>query len=122
MNRNILLLPLCIFVMQSFAQPGQLSISRIDQMPDLPSPFQIRDWNSVTLDYDSFVFDLNKSGQYLPLSRVGSVGQFNYPDNTPIFLDSYVGADDHSNQAEAINILPAIIGASLAGIDKSKAG
>lgn len=119
MNRNLLLLPLCIFFVQAFAQPGQLSISRIGQMPDSPSPLQIRDWNSVTLDYDSFIFDLNKTGQYLPLSRLGSPGQFNYPDNTPVFLDSYVGADDHSNQAEAINILPAIIGASLAGVDKS---
>ena len=119
MNRNLLLLPLCIFFVQAFAQPEQLIISRIGQMPDSPSPLQIRDWNSVALDYDSFVFDLNKTGQYLPLSRLGSPGQFNYPDNTPVFLDSYVGADDHSNQAEAINILPAIVGASLAGVDKS---
>ncbi len=119
MNRNLLILPLYFIFVQAFAQPEQLNISRIDQMPDLPSPMQIRDWNSVALDYDSFVFDLNKTGQYLPLSRLGSPGQFNYPDNTPVFLDSYVGADDHSNQAEAINILPAIIGASLAGVDKS---
>jgi len=102
-----------------FAQTGQLSIARIDQMPDSPVPFQIRDWNSVARDYDSFVFDINKTGTYLPLSRLGTLGQFNYADNTPLFLDSYVGTNDHSNQAEAINILPAIVGASLVGIDKS---
>ncbi|MFA5816589.1 MAG: hypothetical protein WC865_13320, partial [Bacteroidales bacterium] len=119
MTRLKLVLLLCLFTMQSFPQQGQLSISRIDQMPDSPLPFQIRDWNRVARDYDSFVFNLNKTGQYLPLSRLGIQGQFNYADNTPLFLDSYVGADDHLNQAEAINIMPAIVGASLAGIDKS---
>lgn len=119
MNRIILLLQLCILPMQIFAQTGQLSISRIDMMPDLPTPLQIRDWNSVAHDYDSFVFDTDKTGQYLPLLRLGTQGDFNYSDNIPIFLDSYVGAVDHLYQAEAINIIPAIVGASLVGIDKS---
>jgi len=119
MKRFILLLQLCIFVLQLFAQQGQLSIARIDQMPDSPLPLQIRDWNAVAQDYDSFVFNVNKTGIYLPLSRLGTQGQFNYADNTPLFLDSYVGSGNHLNQAEAINILPAIVGASLVGIDKS---
>ena len=119
MIRYLLLLQLCIFTLLSFAQQGQLSISRIDQMPDIPSPLLIRDWKTVAHDYDSFVFNTTKTGTYLPLSRLGSPGQFNYPDNTPLFLDSYVGADNHSNQAEAINIMPALVGASLSGIDKS---
>ncbi len=103
----------------AFSQTGQLSISRIDQMPNLPSPLQIRDWKTVALNYDTFVFNTTKTGQYLPLTRIGSKGQFNYPDNIPIFMDSYVGSTSHPDAAEAINILPAIIGASLAGIDKS---
>lgn len=119
MTRSLLLLILCVFTLHVFPQEGQLSVARIDLMPDLPSPLQIRDWTIVTQDYDSFVFDLNKTGQYLPLSRLGTQGDFNYADNIPVFLDSYVGADDHLNQAEAINIIPAIVGASLAGIDKS---
>jgi len=119
MIRLKVILLLCIFTLQLFPQQGQLSISRIDLMPDFPVPFQIRDWNAVALDYDSFVFNVNKTGQYLPLSRLGVQGQFNYADNTPLFLDSYVGADGHLNQAEAVNIMPAVVGASLAGIDKS---
>jgi len=119
MFRFILVLQLCIFTIQTFPQQGQISISRIDQMPDSPIPLQIRDWNTVAHDYDSYVFNLNKTGQYLPLSRPGTQGQFNYAGNTPLFLDSYVGVDGHLNQAEAINIMPAIVGASLAGIDKS---
>ena len=120
MKKNtFLFLILILAVFQVFAQSGQLNLSRVAMMPDLPTPFQIRDWKAVTVDYDNFVFDLDKTGQYLPLSRIGTTEQFNYPGNTPIFLDSYVGAGDHMNQAEAINIIPAIIGASLAGIDKS---
>ncbi len=91
MIRFLLLLAFIGGSLQVIAQPGQLNISRISQMPDLPAPLLIRDWNEVTLDYDNFVFDLNKTGQYLPLSRLGTTGQFNYPDNIPIFLDSYVG-------------------------------
>lgn len=119
MIRYLLILQLFVFSLLSFAQQGQLSISRIDQMPDSPKPLLIRDWKSVATDYDSFVFNTTKTGQYLPLSRLGTQGQFNYPENTPLFLDTYVGASDHSKQAEAINILPAIVGASLSGINKS---
>jgi hypothetical protein len=88
-------------------------------MPDSPLPLQIRDWKTVARDYDSIVFSTTKTGLYLPLSRLGIQGQFNYSDNTPLFMDSYVGALDHLDQAEAINIIPAIVGATLAGIDKS---
>jgi hypothetical protein len=88
-------------------------------MPDIPAPLQIRDWNTVAHDFDTFVFNPAKTGQYLPLIRLGSAGQFNYANNIPLFLDTYVGASDHSNEAEAINILPALVGASLVEIDKS---
>lgn len=119
MIRYLIFLQLCIFSMFAFAQPGQLSISRIDEMPNIPSPLLIRDWKAVSQDYDSYIFDTQKTGSYLPLSRMGTPGQFNYSDNIPLFLDSYVGAADHLNQTEAINIIPAIVGACLAGIDKS---
>jgi hypothetical protein len=119
MKRTFLYSSFLLLSFPAFSQTGQLSISRIDQMPNLPSPFLIRDWKTVALNYDSFVFNTTKTGQYLPLTRTGSKGQFNYPDNLPIFMDSYVGSTSHSDAAEAINILPAIVGASLAGIDKS---
>ncbi len=119
MKRSLIYLFLALSSLQVQAQTGQLNISRIGLMPDLPSPLLIRDWKMVAADYDSFVFDQAKTGQYLPLSRLGTQGQFNYADNIPIYLDSYVGADSHPDQAEAINIIPAIVGAALIGIDKS---
>ena len=45
----------------------QININRIEQMPNIPSPYEMRDWKEVTAGYDSLVFDLNRSGQYLPL-------------------------------------------------------
>ena len=101
------------------AQPGQLIIPRIEAMPNLPLPLEIRDWKKVTLDYDRLVFDPERQGQYLPLIGFAQPGQFNYPDNQAILLDTYVGSKYHLNQAEAINIMPALIGATLVGIDKS---
>jgi hypothetical protein len=119
MKQILLYIILLIPAVPVYSQQNQLSIPRVDMMPDLPAPFFIRNWELVTYNYDSLIFDLNKAGNYLPLSRLGSPGQFNYPDNTPVFLDSYVGAAQHLQQAEAINIIPAVVGASLNGIDKS---
>lgn len=119
MIKKVLLQIFLLAGLAAFSQPGQLSISRIEQMPDLPAPLEIRDWKAVATAYDNFVFDLTKTGQYLPLGRLGNQGQFNYSDNIPLFLDTYVGPSAHLNQAEAINIMPAIVGASLVGVDKS---
>ena len=118
--KHILLYSALVFLsLPVLSQTGQLTISRITQMPDLPAPLKIRNWRAVTLNYDTFVFYTAKTGTYLPFARIGITGEFNYPNIKPLFLDSYVGASDHLNEAEAINILPAIVGASLAGIDKS---
>jgi hypothetical protein len=43
----------------------------------------------------------------------------NYPALAPIMLDTYVGSVNAGNQAEAINVIPALVGATLVGIDKS---
>jgi hypothetical protein len=99
------------------AQPGQLPIKRVDQMPDLPAPYLMRNWKAVAIAYDQFIFDRNKTGEHLPLLSLKAEGT-NYPDIQPILLKTYVGAPG-SNQAEAINIIPALVSASLMGIDKA---
>ena len=37
----------------------QISVPRIDEMPNLPSPLKIRDWRQAARDYDAIVFDLH---------------------------------------------------------------
>jgi hypothetical protein len=98
------------------AQSGQATIARIEQMPNQPNPYNVRDWKQVALQYDSFIYDVQKTGQYLPLCFLGPAGQ-NYPQNPSFRLHTYVGTNAPLGN-EAINVLPSLVGASLAGIDK----
>ncbi|MFM8488538.1 MAG: hypothetical protein ACKOCH_19570, partial [Bacteroidota bacterium] len=62
-----------IFLMSVFtmsAQSGQIAIPRIELMPAQPAPFNVRDWKWVALKYDSFVYDVQRTGQYLPLVNI----------------------------------------------------
>jgi hypothetical protein len=95
----------------------QINIPRIELMPNLPVPYELRDWRQVTIEYDNFVFDFNKTGLYLPLIwwRINTV---NYPNHISFGLHTVVGTTSPSS-AEAINVLPAVISASLVGINKS---
>jgi len=116
----VLFLVVGIWNTHSFSQSGQISIPRISQMPELPSPYFMRNWKEVSLQYDALVFDVNQSGQYFPFIRLKPTG-INYPALQPILLDTYVGTNS-SSQAEAINIIPAVVGASLLDINKSNQG
>ena len=122
MTRKVFLILSALILVTTaiFAQTGQRDIARINQMPDLPAPYEMRDWKTVAQQYDQFIFDRDKSGQYLPLIGLKSNG-INYPSLQPILLRTYVGSPS-ANQAEAINIIPAVVGATLAGIDKSNQG
>ena len=41
----------------NFGDPvKQVSISRIDQMPNLPEPYKILDWRKKALDFDAYEF------------------------------------------------------------------
>jgi len=95
----------------------QVTIARVEQMPNLPTPYQMRDWKRVAMGYDSLVFDLDLSGQYLPLIWINN-NTINYPEHSSFGLHTYVGTK-YPDNAEAINLLPAVIGASLIGVKKS---
>jgi hypothetical protein len=99
----------------SFAQ--QIAVSRIEMMPNLLAPYEMRNWKQVAQGYDSLVFNFDLIGQYLLLIwwRTNTV---NYPNHLSFGLHTVVGTTV-PNSAEAINLLPAVVGASLVGIDKS---
>lgn len=94
----------------------QVNVDRINQMPDFPQPYLMRDWEEVTKGYDSFVFDTEKTGEHLPLLFFRN-NTVNYPDIS-FGLHTVVGTNSPAN-GEAINVIPAVVGASLVGIDKS---
>lgn len=95
----------------------QIIIPRIEQMPNLPQPYLMRDWKQVAQRYDSLVFNRSLSGEYLPLVAINASGS-NYPNHESAAMVTYVG-QSLGTSAEGINYLPALIGATLAGIDKS---
>jgi hypothetical protein len=111
---------ICLIVLLSFVawgQPGQIVVSRVELMPNQPSPYNLRDWKVVAMQYDSFVYDITKTGQYLPLTTMAPAG-VNYPQNPWFRVHTYVGTNSPLN-SEGINVLPSLVGASLVGIDKS---
>lgn len=112
---SIIFLLIGTLTIELFAQ--QININRVDLMPNMPSPYQMRDWKNVALGYDSLVFDYTLTGQYLPLI-FWYTNTINYPNHNSFGLHSYVGTSA-TNSGEAINVLPAVISASLVDIDKS---
>ncbi|MEP4533040.1 MAG: LamG-like jellyroll fold domain-containing protein [Cyclobacteriaceae bacterium] len=118
MHQKPLLLLAALLFASSSLLAQQIDLSRVSLMPDMPSAYHLRDWKQVAKRYDSLVFDITKTGEHLPIVSVGAEG-VNYPEIAPIFMDSYVGSSSHGQQREAINIIPAIVGASLVGIDKT---
>ncbi|MBK6902918.1 MAG: T9SS type A sorting domain-containing protein [Saprospirales bacterium] len=115
--RYILILASLFLTIPFFAQPGQIPLPRVELMPNQPAPYNMRDWEDVALKYDSFVYDLQKTGQYLPFSHLMPAG-INYPQNKSFRLHTYVGTNSPFGN-EAINVMPSLVGASLLGVDKS---
>ena len=113
MMKKLLMCILCTVTI-TFAQ--QIAIPRIDAMPNQPAPYAMRNWRNVTLGYDSLVFNSSLTGDYLPLIFFQSQGT-NYPSHGFFGLSTVVGTT-RTASTEAINALPALVGASLAGVNK----
>lgn len=101
----------------SVSDAQQLNVSRIDLMPDFPQPYLMRDWKSVAMGYDSLVFNKDLTGEYLPLIFFRNQ-TVNYPEHSSFGLHTAVGTNSPA-AGEAINVIPAVVGASLVGIDKT---
>ncbi|MDA3882094.1 MAG: T9SS type A sorting domain-containing protein [Bacteroidales bacterium] len=103
------------FIGLSYGQ--QINIDKIDLMPNVPTPLFIQNWQNVTSAYDTLVFSTSSKGTYMPLVQHWENGVIR--TNEPSFgLPSYVGSPVPT-RGEAINVLPALISASLIGIDKT---
>lgn len=105
------------FFLFSILHAQQIDVPRINTMPDFPQPYEMRNWKEVAWGYDSLVFDETLTGQYQPFVffRVPAV---NYPAFNSFGLHTAVGTNSPTS-GEGINVIPAVVGATLAGIDKS---
>ena len=111
---------LVLFALAGWEAPGaraqQVAVPRVDRMPNRPGPYLMRDWKQVARGYDALIFDLNHTGQHLPLIwRIPNT--VNYPEHESFGLATVVGTS-RTGSSEAINVLPALVGATLVGIDK----
>ncbi len=114
---DIFLATAIVLLLVSLLSADQISVERIEMMPNMPAPYEMRDWKQVAIGYDDLVFDFDQNGLYLPLIfwRTNTV---NYPEHISFGLHTVVGTP-HPHIGEGINVLPAVVGASLAGLDKS---
>ena len=102
---------------------SQISIPRVDQMPNLPKPFKIIDFNQIAKDYDAKVYDITQTGKYWPLiwkdnSRKNfdqeSYGIYTAMGDARQGIENYDGIFH-----ESLASIGSVLGASLVGIDKS---
>jgi len=95
----------------------QLSLPRVELLPDRPTPYALRDWRQTARDFDRLVFDLNAKGPHLPLIwRIRNTPNLDVPG---FGMPSYVGNEDmRGKPAEGIAAMGAILGATAVGIDK----
>ena len=107
-------------------QVEQVPVPRIEQMPNLPEPYFLKDWKQTALDFDQYTFDFSQKGKNLPLIWLDSTGQ-NFSQTTfgmfTAIGDVREGAAVNNGQNhEALGAQGAILGATLVGIDKSNQG
>jgi hypothetical protein len=87
-----------------------MRLLRVDKMPNIPSPYHMRDWRKVARDYLDLVLDPDRRGDDLPLIR------WNDEAHQTFFLPSYVG----SAGPEGINCMAAVVSGTLIGLDMTK--
>ena len=85
LRHTLLLFFLLILTGPSQGQPGQINIQRVESMPNMPTPYVMRNWKDVAVKYDELVYSTTVSGQYLPLVHF-QLGGYNYPPIDPILL------------------------------------
>lgn len=106
------------------AQVKQQSIPRVNKMADIPRPLNIIDYKALALKFDRTVYDFNAKGKFWPLVWWDS-SKRNFPQ--PV-IGLYTAIGDvrqgpmHNKGMfhEALATMGATLGATLAGIDKSK--
>lgn len=100
----------------ALAANTQIAIPRIEQMPNLPEPYEMRDWQQVAQDFDELAFDEASQGEHLPILTWGKGAGV---DSPKVFaIPTFIGWNHEGY--EAITCLGAVNAATVAGIDKSE--
>src|SRR5690606_6854663 len=127
MNMRVLIFVACLAIVSCNSKEivlvDQQSISRVEEMPAMPQPFQVIDFQKMALNFDSIAYNFNETGEFWPLVWIDS-SQRNFPQNV-VGLYTAMGdvrqgaASNKGMFHESLATMGAVLGASLVGIDKS---
>ncbi|NMH26896.1 hypothetical protein [Flavobacterium silvaticum] len=122
-----LIVPLALFVnLSCSAQVKQQAIPRVDQMPNVPQPFEIIDYNKLAHDFDKTIFDFNQKGQFWPMVWMDTSRKNFDQDVVGMYTavgDVRQGPNVNNGMFhESLATMGATLGATLVGIDKTKQG
>jgi len=92
---------------------NEYSLPRVEEMPNEPSPYLMRDWLDVTQGYVDYVLDETKTGTYLPLLSWITSGPWEGMFIMPAYVNRIV------TSTEAVTALPLIVSGTLVGYDMS---
>lgn len=101
----------------------QVSIARVDSMPNMPGDYKMLDWEAKAKAFDSFAFDWNNKSSIGPLIWLDdnrrNIDQTTFGLYTAV-KDIRQGKDANNGEFhESLNSLAALLGAGLVGIDKT---
>src|SRR5689334_21240910 len=98
----------------------QLAIDRVELMPNRPELFKLKDFKAIARGCDKLLFDFDAKGQYLPLIWWDD-SKYNF-DLRGFGFPSFVGRPSQAGgmNHESITTMGALLGATVAGIDKSR--
>ncbi|MDE1191524.1 MAG: hypothetical protein PW786_05245 [Arachidicoccus sp.] len=87
-------------------------------MPNFPQGFKMKDWKDIAVKQDALLYNFNAEGRFLPAIWWDS-SYTNFPERA-FGLPSYIGSlRGKGSDYESLPVMGSIIGATLAGIDKS---
>jgi hypothetical protein len=97
----------------------QIPISVVETMPNIPTPYKMKNWKQVGIKQDALLYDFNAKGALLPL--IWWDDSHTNTAERSFGLPSYVGSirQKGTNQYESLPVMGSLLGASLLGIDKS---
>jgi hypothetical protein len=96
----------------------QVRIDIIERIPNHPQPYALRDWQTVAWEFDRLAFDLNRTGEHLPLVFLYDDGDLK-GFGLPSYVGDYRRRQTGTRYNEAVATLGAVLGGTFVGIDKS---
>ncbi|MGH4051658.1 MAG: hypothetical protein ACREVX_09930 [Clostridium sp.] len=105
---------------------SQSDIPTVEAWPNIPSPFNIRDWNKTANDFYDLAFNTKAKGTDFPMIKTFNVntpstgGFIGETFTMPSYLSSSWSRNATPGYGEGVATLPAVLGASLMGKNMTK--